>query len=108
MHTRAPRDYLTGMRYYPVNNFNQYLKCTYLPISRRNEAVECGKLIDQAYAQYTNATAPTHSATPWALQGGYVHHGSFSALEQGKMLPFGFVASKDSHLFVVIRGTTTT
>jgi hypothetical protein len=78
----------------------------YLPSDfAANEAVECGKLIDQAYAQYTNATVPTRSATPWALQGGYVHHGSFLALEQGKTLPFGFVASKDSRLFVVIGGT---
>src|SRR6516164_620210 len=72
-----------------------------------NDAVECGKLIDQAYDQYTTAIAPVPPPTPWSLQGGYVNHGSFTALELGKTLPFGFVASKDGRLFVVIRGTQT-
>jgi Lipase (class 3) len=72
-----------------------------------NDAVECGKLIDQAYAQYVHAVAPVPSAVPWTIQDGYNNLGIFSALESGKMLPFGFVVSKNRRLFVVIRGTQT-
>ena len=82
-------------------------KCIYPAIFVTNDAVECGKLIDQAYAQYASANASIPPTTPWSLQGGYVNHGSFTALELGKMLPFGFVATKDSRLFVVIRETQT-
>jgi triacylglycerol lipase len=71
------------------------------------DAVSCGKLIDQAYAQFAQAKDPQPGAPPWTIQDGYTNHGSFSATEQGKVLPFGFVASKDSQLFVVIRGTQT-
>ena len=73
----------------------------------KDDAVACGKLIDQAYAQYTNAIAPASGPAPWSIQAGYTNNGTFSALEKGKMLPFGFVASKDRRLFVVIRGTQT-
>ena len=72
-----------------------------------NDAVECGKLIDQAYAQYVNAVAPVSSAVPWTIQDGYNNLGIFSAVESGKMLPFGFVVSKNRRLFVVVRGTQT-
>jgi triacylglycerol lipase len=71
------------------------------------DAVACGKLIDQAYAQFTQAKEPQSGAPPWTIQDGYTNYGSFSASEQGQVLPFGFVASKDSQLFVVIRGTQT-
>jgi triacylglycerol lipase len=71
------------------------------------DAIACGQLIDQAYDQYTKAVTPPPAPEPWAIQGGYTNHGTFSALEKGKVLPFGFVASKDKRLFVVIRGTQT-
>jgi triacylglycerol lipase len=71
------------------------------------DAVACGKLIDQAYAQFTQAKNPQPGVPPWTIQDGYTNLGSYSATEQGKVLPFGFVASKDSQLFVVIRGTQT-
>jgi triacylglycerol lipase len=70
------------------------------------DAVTCGQLIDQAYVQYVKATA-SPAARQWAIQGSYTNHGIFSALEKGQLLPFGFVASKGTQLFVVIRGTQT-
>jgi triacylglycerol lipase len=73
----------------------------------KDDAVACGQLIDQAYDQYIKATAPTQGTAVWSIQDGYTNHGTFSALEKGKTLPFGFVASKNRRLFVVMRGSQT-
>jgi hypothetical protein len=69
------------------------------------DAINCGELIDQAYAQYKLALQPAGPA--WAIQGGYTLHGIFSARENAHLLPFGFVASKDGVFYIVIRGTQT-
>jgi triacylglycerol lipase len=69
------------------------------------DAINCGKLIDQAYAQYQLALHPAGPA--WLIQDGYTLHGTFSAGENGKSLPFGFVASKNGVFYIVIRGTQT-
>lgn len=86
----------------------RHLQKMYLPPDfSKYDAVACGKLIDQAYQQYGAAKAPQPGALPWSIQDGYTNCGSFSAIEQNQILPFGFVASKDNQLFVVIRGTQT-
>jgi triacylglycerol lipase len=71
------------------------------------DAVACGELIDQAYDQFNKATAATPGPVAWSIQDGYTSHGGFTAGENGKILPFGFVASKGGNLYVVIRGTQT-
>jgi hypothetical protein len=71
------------------------------------DAIACGKLIDQAYDQFNKASAVTPSPVVWSVQDGYTGHGTFSAVENGKILPFGFVPSKNGNLDVVIRGTKT-
>jgi hypothetical protein len=87
---------------------NRYHQKMYLPPDfNKYDAVACGKLIDQAYQQYGAAKAPQPGAPPWSIQDEYTNCGSFSAIEQNQILPFGFVASKDNQLFVVIRGTQT-
>jgi hypothetical protein len=82
-----------------------------------DEAVACGKLIDQAYQQYDL----TKKSLPWAIQDGYKFEKGFSAVEDLATLPldfihlrggtgpipFGFIASKDDAVYVVIRGTQT-
>jgi triacylglycerol lipase len=67
------------------------------------DAITCGKLIDQAYAQYKLGLQPA----AWLIQDGYTLKGAFSAVEKGKSLPFGFVASKNDAFYIVIRGTQT-
>jgi hypothetical protein len=63
----------------------------YLPPDfSKYDAVACGKLIDQAYAQFTAAINP--ATPPWSITDDYTNCGSFSAAEKGKVLPFGFVA----------------
>ena len=58
----------------------------YLPPDfSKYDAVACGKLIDQAYAQFTQAKNPQPGAPPWTIQDGYTNHGSFSATEQGSV-----------------------
>jgi hypothetical protein len=69
------------------------------------DAINCGQLIDQAYAQYQLALQPAEPA--WVIQDGYTLNGAFSALENARSLPFGFVASKNSIRYIVIRGTQT-
>jgi triacylglycerol lipase len=69
------------------------------------DAINCGELIDQAYAQYQLALQPDGPA--WVIQDGYSLNGAFSALENAQSLPFGFVASKNSTCYIVIRGTQT-
>ncbi len=73
----------------------------YLPPDfSKYDAVACGKLIDQAYAQLTAAIKP--GTSPWSITDDYTNCGSFSATEKGNVLPFGFVASKANQVFVVI------
>jgi triacylglycerol lipase len=69
------------------------------------DAINCGELIDQAYQQYQLALQPTEQ--PWNIQGGYTLNGTFTAGENGKSFPFGFVASKNGVFYIVIRGTQT-
>jgi Lipase (class 3) len=69
------------------------------------DAINCGKLIDQAYAQYQLALQPAEPT--WNIQDGYTLNGTFFARENGKALPFGFVASKNGLFHIVIRGTQT-
>jgi triacylglycerol lipase len=69
------------------------------------DAINCGKLIDQAYTQYQLALQP--AGPSWTIQDGYTWNGTFSAKENAKLLPFGFVASKDGVFYIVIRGTQT-
>jgi triacylglycerol lipase len=71
------------------------------------DALICGELIDQAYAQYSLAVQPTNPTSAWTIQGGYSLNGIFSDSEKGETLPFGFVASKGNTFYVVIRGTQT-
>jgi triacylglycerol lipase len=80
----------------------------YLPTDLNvNEAVNCGKLINQAYDQFNKASTASPGPVAWSIQDGYIDHATFCALENGRTLPFGFVASKDATLYVVIRGTQT-
>src|ERR1700732_1879552 len=69
------------------------------------DAIHCGELIDQAYQQFQLALKPAEP--PWTIQDGYTLNATFSAAENGKMLPFGFVASKNGVFYVVIRCTQT-
>jgi Lipase (class 3) len=69
------------------------------------DAIHCGELIDQAYHQYELSLQPAKPA--WVIQGDYTLNGTFSAVENGKALPFGFVASENGTFYVVIRGTQT-
>jgi len=69
------------------------------------DAIHCGELIDQAYAQYKFALQP--AGPTWVIQDGYTLNGTFSARENAKSLPFGFVASKNGVFYIVIRGTQT-
>jgi triacylglycerol lipase len=82
-----------------------------------SEAVACGELIDQAYQQFDLKK----KSLPWALQDNYNLEAEFVAIEQlpsapldilhllngTKPLPFGFIASKDNNIYIVIRGTQT-
>jgi triacylglycerol lipase len=82
-----------------------------------DEAVACGKLIDQAYKQFDL----TKESLPWTIQDGYKLEKDFFAVEDlanlpldfihlrggTKPIPFGFIASKDDAVYVVIRGTQT-
>jgi hypothetical protein len=84
-----------------------------------DEAVICGKLIDQAYQQFTIAKAANPSR--WTIQDGYTLETQFCATENfvplpieipslkpaPNPLPFGFIASKENATYVVIRGTQT-
>jgi triacylglycerol lipase len=86
---------------------NHFPKMYLPPDFTKYDAIACGQLIDQAYEQYRQAIAAAPAPVPWSIQDGYTNCGSFSAVEKGQVLPFGFVASKDQRLFVVIRGTQT-
>jgi triacylglycerol lipase len=66
-------------------------------------AVELGKLIDAAYAQYQDRTMFTNVWQP----AGYQIHAVLQAKEAGVLVPFGFVATKGTDAYVVIRGTLT-
>jgi hypothetical protein len=84
-----------------------------------DEAVRCGKLIDQAYQQFTIAKAANPSR--WTIQDGYTVETQFFAIETfvpfpieipspkpaPTPLPFGFIASQGDTTYVVIRGTQT-
>ena len=56
-----------------------------------SDAVEWGRLINQSYAQFVNAVAPTPAAVPWAIQDGYQNLGSFSAVENNKCFLLEFL-----------------
>ncbi|HEY0793161.1 MAG TPA: lipase family protein [Chthoniobacterales bacterium] len=83
------------------------------------EAVTCGRLIDQAYRQFTMAKAAHPSR--WTLENGYTLETELSAMENfvplpieipafqrtPSLLPFGFIASQGDAAYLVIRGTQT-
>jgi predicted lipase len=68
-----------------------------------SEAVECGNLVQSAYARYTNALGKN----PWTMPDGYTREQELHVTEDGKPLPFGFVASKGGTYYIVFRGTQT-
>ncbi|MBW0001531.1 MAG: lipase family protein [Verrucomicrobia bacterium] len=86
-----------------------------------DEAVACGKLIDQAYQQFNIAKAGAPSR--WTIQDGYTVETQFFAVENflplpielplprpaanPTPLPFGFIAKKGDAIYAVIRGTQT-
>ena len=102
----SPASTATTMPYFP-------------PSFSVDEAVACGRLVDQAYQQFTIAKAGNPSR--WEIQDGYTVKTQFSAVENfvpfpveipllkpaPTQLPFGFIASKGDATYVVIRGTQT-
>lgn len=86
-----------------------------------DEAVACGKLIDQAYQQFN--IAKTSPPSHWTIQDGYTLETQFFAVENfvplpieiplpkptiaPTPLPFGFIAKNGDAVYVVIRGTQT-
>lgn len=95
---------LKDKRQVRTNSLIKY--CMYLPKEFvLADAIDCGKLIDQAYQQYQLALHP--AAQPWDIEERYTLNGTFTAGENGKSLPFGFVASKNGVFYIVIRGTQT-
>ena len=74
---------------------------TYPPGFDRDRAIELGKLIDAAYSQFEHHSNPQFDWNP----PGYVIVTTLLAHENGRQLPFGFVATKGSDAYVVIRGT---
>jgi hypothetical protein len=73
----------------------------YPPDFDKNRAVELGKLIDAAYTQYNERASASNTWQP----AGYQIHAVFQAREGVTFVPFGYVATKDSDAYVVIRGT---
>ena len=66
-------------------------------------AVECGSLVQSAYARYANALGKN----PWMMPEGYKLEQELHATEDDKSLPFGFIAGKGSTYYIVFRGTQT-
>jgi triacylglycerol lipase len=74
---------------------------SYPPNFDKNRAVELGKLVDAAYTQYSQRATPGGAWQP----AGYQVIDVLRAQENGVLVPFGFVATKGTDAFVVIRGT---
>lgn len=79
------------------------IMATYPPDFDKNRAVELGKLVDAAYTQYGQRATVGNAWEP----AGYQIHAVFQAKECGVLVPFGFVASKGTDAYVVLRGTLT-
>jgi triacylglycerol lipase len=75
----------------------------YPPNFDKNRAVELGRLVDAAYAQYQQRANVTAGWQP----AGYQLQAVLQAKERGVFVPFGFVATKGTDAYVVIRGTLT-
>jgi triacylglycerol lipase len=69
----------------------------------KNRAVELGTLVDAAYTQYNQRAIPGNAWQP----AGYQIQAVLQAQENGVLVPFGFVATKGTDAYVVIRGTLT-
>jgi triacylglycerol lipase len=69
----------------------------------KNRAVELGTLVDAAYTQYNERVTLGSTWQP----AGYEIQGILQAQEKGVLVPFGFVATKGTDGYVVIRGTVT-
>jgi len=69
----------------------------------KNRAVELGTLVDAAYTQYDQRATVGNAWQP----AGYQVQGVLQAQEKGVVVPFGFVATKGTDAYVVIRGTLT-
>ena len=75
----------------------------YPPEFDKNRAVELGKLVDAAYAQYDERASASSGWQP----AGYDIRAVLQATEGVAFVPFGFVATKGSDAYVVVRGTQT-
>ena len=75
----------------------------YPPDFDKNRAVELGTLVDAAYAQYKQRASVGDTWQP----AGYQLHRVLQAKETGVLVPFGFVATKGTDAYVVMRGTVT-
>ncbi len=75
----------------------------YPPAFDKDRAKELGTLVDAAYAQYNQRTTGGNAWQP----AGYQVHSVLEAQETGVVVPFGFVATKGTNAYVVIRGTLT-
>ncbi len=73
----------------------------YPPGFDSNRAVELGKLVDAAYAQFNHRNDSTFCWQP----DGYQILSCLSVVEKGVSLPFGYAAAKGADGFIVIRGT---
>jgi triacylglycerol lipase len=67
----------------------------------KNRAVELGTLVDSAYSQYSQRATGMSTWQP----AGYQIETILEAKEDGIVVPFGFVATKGTDAYVVIRGT---
>ena len=76
---------------------------TYPPNFDKNRAVELGKLVDAAYTQYEERASAGSAWQP----AGYQLHADLQTKEGGVLVPFGFVATKGTDAYVVLRGTVT-
>ena len=70
----------------------------------KNRAVELGTLVDAAYTQYNQRVSAGNAWQP----AGYQVQDVLQAKEKGVLVPFGFVATKGTDAYVVIRGYTDT
>lgn len=84
-------------------NANVLIMPAYPPNFDKTRAVELGKLVDTAYAQYNQRATVTNAWQP----AGYELQAILEAKENGVLVPFGFVATKGTDTYVVIRGTLT-
>jgi triacylglycerol lipase len=75
----------------------------YPPDFDKNRAVELGTLVDAAYTQYNQRATPGNAWQP----AGYQVPAVLQAQENGVLVPFGFVGTKGTDAYVIIRGTLT-